>query len=157
MTATILPVQSEEQMQVVRALFREYAASLGFDLCFQGFERELAELPVCYTPPDGRLLLAEDGVKSAGCVALRPLSNEACEMKRLYVRPGYRGQGVGRQLAMAIIEEARSIGYRTMKLDTISTMAEAIALYRSLGFRETESYTHNPIPGAVFFELVLTE
>ena len=154
---TILPVQSDEQIRAIRELFQEYAASLGFDLCFQGFERELAELPGCYAPPDGRLLLAVDAEENAGCVALRPLGNGACEMKRLFVRPGHRGQGIGRQLALAIIDEARKIGYTRMKLDTISTMEEAIGLYRSIGFVETQPYTHNPIPGAVFFELGLGE
>jgi len=157
MTATIQPVQSEEQIVAVRELFREYAASLDFDLCFQGFEHELAELPGSYAPPDGRLLLAVDEVEKLGCVALRPLGNGVCEMKRLYVRPAHRGRGIGRQLALAVIEEARKVGYRTMKLDTVSTMTEAIVLYRSVGFTETEPYTHNPIPGAVFFELGLVE
>ena len=100
-----------------------YAASLGFDLCFQDFEQELAELPGRYAPPDGRLLVAMDGAENVGCVALRPLGNGVCEMKRLFVRPGHRGRGIGQQLAIAIIEEARRIGYGTMKLDTISTMA----------------------------------
>ncbi len=154
---TILPVQSEEHFLAIRELFQEYAASLGFDLCFQGFQQELAELPGCYAPPHGGLLLAVDAGEHVGCAALRPLGNGVCEIKRLYVRPAHRGRRFGWQLAVAIIEEARKIGYRTMKLDTISTMAEAIALYRSLGFRETEPYTHNPIPGAVFFELGLVE
>jgi len=153
----ILPVESEEQIKAIRGLFQEYAASLGFDLCFQGFEQELAELPGCYAPPHGCLLLAVDGGEHVGCAALRPLGIGVCEMKRLYVRPAHRGQRIGRPLATLVIEEARRIGYRTMRLDTISTMAEAIALYRSLGFRETEPYTHNPIPGAVFFELGLVE
>lgn len=154
---TIRLVQSDEQAQVepMRGGILLKESSNRRDL--QGFERELAALPGCYAQPDGRLLLAVDGAENAGCVALRPLSNGGCEMKRLYVRPSHRSQGIGRQLALAIIEEARKIGYRKMKLDTISTMAEAIALYRSLGFRETEPYTHNPIPGAVFFSLGLKE
>jgi GNAT superfamily N-acetyltransferase len=154
---TILPVRTEEQILAVRGLFLEYAASLGFDLCFQGFERELAELPGSYAPPEGCLLLAVDAEGNAGCVALRPLGNGACEMKRLFVRPGHQGQGIGRQLALAIIDEARKIGYTRMKLDTISTMTETIGLYRSIGFVETQPYTHNSIPGAVFFELELGE
>ncbi len=152
--ATILPVQTEEETQVARRLFVEYAASLDFDLCFQGFERELAQLPGSYAPPSGRLLLAIAGAEEVGCVALRPLGEGACEMKRLYVRPHRRRRGIGRKLAEAIIQEGRSIGYSTMKLDTICTMGEAMALYRSLGFSETEPYTHNPIPGAVFFKLL---
>ena len=148
----IICAESKDDIAHARELFAEYAASLGFDLCFQNFESEIAELPGKYGPPDGRLLLAFDETQPAGCVGLRKIGDGVCEMKRLYVRPTYRGKGIGRALAVAILEAAREIGYQTMRLDTIATMIEAGALYRSLGFKETAPYCHNPIPGAVFME-----
>ena len=151
-------VQAESPAQVgqARELFIEYSEWLGLNLCFQNFEQELAELPGAYAPPDGRLLLAvhEGGV--AGCVCLRKIGDETCEMKRLYVRPEFRGLGVGRALASQIIAEARSLNYARMRLDTIPPkMNEAIKVYRSLGFREIEPYYHNPVEGALFMELIL--
>lgn len=145
-----------EDVAAVRALFREYQDSIGVDLCFQGFDRELAGLPGDYAPPSGRLLLARDfaGV-SAGCVALRPLGDDGCEMKRLYVAATHRGTGLGRRLAETVIAEARALGYRRMCLDTLPTMTEAAALYVSLGFREIEPYYENPVAGARFLELEL--
>jgi ribosomal protein S18 acetylase RimI-like enzyme len=134
---------------------REYADSLGFDLSFQDFESELAALPGDYAPPGGRLLLAYRGSYLAGCVALRPLGPDVCEMKRLYVRPNCRGCGVGRALAERLIAEARQIGYRRMRLDTVPSMVRAQSLYSSLGFAEIAPYRHNPIPGTTFLELVL--
>jgi putative acetyltransferase len=152
----IVQVRSEEQVARTRELFLEYAAALGVDLSFQNFEQELAELPGAYAPPDGRLLLAYDKEALAGCVALRPLAAGICEMKRLYVRPKFRGHGLGRILAEAVIEEARQIGCLSMKLDTLPSMEQAILLYRKLGFKEIEPYTYNPVPGALFLELTLS-
>jgi len=136
----------------IRAMLREYAAWLEVDLCFQNFEQELAGLPGDYAPPRGRLLIAE----GAGCVALRAIDEEICEMKRLYVRPNHRGTGLGRRLVQAIIDEARGIGYRSLRLDTMPKMDSAQRLYASLEFREIPAYRYNPEPGARFLELDLT-
>ena len=149
---TIRSVATADCVEHVKALFREYEQSLGVDLCFQGFESELASLPGAYAPPRGRLLIAMDGDDAGGCVALRPLGGDSCEMKRLYLRPALRGRGAGRALAMRVIDEARAIGYRTMRLDTLPTMKEAIALYVSLGFRRIAPYYPNPVPGAIYME-----
>lgn len=143
-------------LDVVRQLFTEYADSLNFDLSFQDFQTELDSLPGKYAPPGGAILLAFSDGKLAGCVAMRSLSKDISEMKRLFVRPQYRGCHIGRELALAIIGQARSAGYSAMRLDTIDTIMEsAIFLYRSLGFREIPSYCYNPLPGALFFELKL--
>jgi putative acetyltransferase len=145
-----------EQVERARELFQEYAESLGFNLCFQSFDKELAGLPGDYAPPLGRLLLAEHEGKIAGCIALHKLSDGVCEMKRLYVRPEFRGNALGRALTQRVIQEARSIGYRAMRLDTIvGKMDSAIALYRELGFREIPPYRENPITGAIYMELKL--
>jgi putative acetyltransferase len=154
---TIRVVTSAEEMGPVRVLFREYAASLNFDLCFQNFEQELAGLPGPYAPPSGCLLLASVEGEPAGCVALKRIEDDVSEMKRLYVRGGHRGTGLGRTLAERIIREARGLGYRVIRLDTVpSVMGGAVALYRSLGFREVPAYCFNPVPGAVFMELPLS-
>lgn len=151
----IISAETSGQIVQVRELFQEYAVFLGFDLCFQGFEAELAGLPGEYAPPGGRLLLALDDDRAAGCVALRMIAADICEMKRLFVRAEFRGRGFGRALTAAIVEEARSGGYSRMRLDTVPALVEAIALYRSLGFREIAPYYPNPIPGALFMELDL--
>ena len=139
----------------VRGLLREYAASLAFPLDFQEFDREVAELPGAYTPPTGALLAARMSGEAVACVALRALSAEICELKRLYVRPAARGNGLGRLLVDAALAEARRLGYRRVRLDTLPGMETAQALYERLGFREIEAYTRNPIAGARFLELDL--
>ncbi len=144
-----------EQIALSRTLFEEYAAWLGIDLSFQGFAAELAGLPGGYAPPRGRLLLALAGNQGAGCVALRPLGEGVCEMKRLFVRPGFRGQGIGRLLAERIVAEGRGIGYRTMRLDTLASMRVAIQLYESLGFIRCAAYYETLLPDTVFMELQL--
>ena len=151
----IVPARTPVQLRDARALFLEYASSLGFDLRFQDFDHEVASLPGEYAPPRGALLLAREEGRAIGCIALRPLDEQACEMKRLYVRPEARGRGLGRLLCDALLAEAQAAGYSRMKLDTIPQMAAAIALYRALGFVPTEPYRYNPLPGAMFMELVL--
>jgi len=152
----IIQAHSADHVEHARDLFKEYEAWLEVDLCFQNFEKELAELPGKYTPPDGRLLLAAENGKVSGCVALRKIGEGICEIKRLFVRPQFRGKGLGRQLAEAIIHDAKQIGYERMRLDTLPPkMNDAIVLYRSLGFKEIEPYYNNPVPGAKFMELDL--
>jgi ribosomal protein S18 acetylase RimI-like enzyme len=148
--------ESAAQIAQVRELFLEYAQSLGFSLCFQNFDKELADLPGAYAPPEGRLILAEYEGQLAGCVALHKLDDEICEMKRLYLRSQFRGKGLGRALADRIIADARQIGYHRMRLDTVEpVMPDAVAMYRKIGFREIAPYCANPIAGALYMELQL--
>jgi putative acetyltransferase len=151
----IIAAHEQRHLPTVRELFTEYANAIEIDLCFQSFDRELAELPGRYAPPDGRLLLAMEHEQSAGCVALRKIDDGICEMKRLYVRPTFRAQGLGRELADGVISAARAIGYERMRLDTLGSMTEAIALYESLGFQRIAPYYENPSGCAVFMELKL--
>jgi ribosomal protein S18 acetylase RimI-like enzyme len=154
----LLQVETPAQVAQVRELFLEYAQSLGFSLCFQSFDQELAGLPGDYAPPDGCLLLAEWRGQSVGCVALHKLDAGICEMKRLYLRPQFQGKGWGRRLAEAVLARARTLGYRRMRLDTVEpVMGNAVALYRRLGFREIAPYRPNPIAGAMYMEKELSE
>ena len=153
----IIHAQTPDHYEWVRRLFQQYADSLGFDLEFQNFSRELATLPGEYAPPQGCILLATREKECIGCVALRPLENKVCEMKRLYVIPGFRGQKIGSALARGIIDEARQRGYAHMRLDTIESMAEAKSLYLSLGFRRINPYRYNPLDHPTFFELDLRQ
>jgi len=154
--AKLIQAALPEHIEQTRALFLEYAASLGFSLCFQSFDEELKSLPGAYAAPSGRLFLAQYEQQAAGCVALRKLEAKICEMKRLYVRPAYRGKGLGRILVERVIAEARAIGYERMRLDTVaSSMQDAVELYRRMGFKEISPYRENPIEGALYMELLL--
>ena len=151
-------VNTNEDIGAAQELFREYSAWLGVNLCFQNFDKELAELPGEYVPPSGRLWLATENGQVAGCVALRQIGEGTGEMKRLYVRPEFRGKGLGRTLTEAIIEAAREIGYQRLRLDTLpGKMDQAIAMYRSLGFKDIEKYYDNPYDTAAYMELILEQ
>jgi ribosomal protein S18 acetylase RimI-like enzyme len=153
---SFIQAATPSQITQARELFLEYAQSLGFSLCFQNFDEELAGLPGSYSPPEGRLLLAEYDGHLAGCVALHKLEHEICEMKRLYVRPQFRGKRLGRALTDRIIAEAGQIGYKRMRLDTVEpVMKDAVAMYRKIGFREIAPYCINPVAGALYMELPL--
>jgi len=147
----------KQAVEACRRLFVEYQQGLGVSLCFQGFDQELAMLPGDYARPRGRLLLARISGEPAGCVALRPLADGAAEMKRLYVRSAFRGMGLGRTLAECVIDEARSLGYRALKLDTLPAMIEAQRLYAELGFVDTVPYNDNPVQGVRFLTLDLAQ
>lgn len=152
----VIRARSKEDYEKARQLFRQYADTLEFDLEFQGFSRELETLPGDYADPNGCILLAEESGRIVGCVALRPLEANICEMKRLFVVPDYRGRGAGRLLACAVIDRAREIGYKKMRLDTVATMQEARRLYYSLQFRDIKAYRYNPIDGSSYMELALS-
>jgi putative acetyltransferase len=152
----IFQAKSDDDIHAARVLFEEYAGGVGISLCFQNFDRELKNLPGDYAPPDGRLLLARQDEELAGCIALRKLAPSVCEMKRLFVRPAFRAEGLGRALVDAIIDEARRLGYTHMRLDTLpGRMDKAIAMYRSIGFTEIAPYYENPVEDAKFMELNL--
>lgn len=151
----IIPATSAEHLDTVRRLFRKYAEFIDVDLCFQDFETELVSLPGKYASPEGAILLARVDENTVGCIALRQLQMDTCEMKRLYIRPQYRGQGIGRLLVGRIIDVAIDRGYATMVLDTLDQLKTAKALYRSLGFEERKPYYHNPLPGVTYWELDL--
>lgn len=154
--AELLHAQSRQDLADIAELFREYAAWLSVDVCTTNIEREVAGLPGPFGPPDGCLLLARQDGEPAGCVALRRFDDHTCEMKRLHVRPAYRGRGIGRALAVEIVAEARRLGYRKMRLDSIADrMTEAVSLYRTLGFREIPPYGDHPEGCTLFMELDL--
>jgi N-acetylglutamate synthase-like GNAT family acetyltransferase len=150
-----IAVASGADIPTIRRLLEEYAAALGVDLSFQQFDRELAALPGAYAPPGGTLLVARRGGSAIGCVALRGLDAQTCELKRLFVRPSERGGGTGRALTESALAEARRIGYRRVLLDTLPGMEAAQRLYVELGFRDVPPYTENPVDGARFLELHL--
>ncbi|HKO99071.1 MAG TPA: GNAT family N-acetyltransferase [Pyrinomonadaceae bacterium] len=153
---TIKQVETAEDIQATRQLFEEYVSELGVSLCFQNYDKEVAELPGEYRPPTGRLYFATENNEAAGCIALRKLDDEVCEMKRLFVRPQYRANRLGRALVDRVIEDARAIGYKRMRLDTLpGRMDQAIAMYRALGFKEIPRYYDNPWESALFMELRL--
>jgi GNAT superfamily N-acetyltransferase len=152
-----IQAESADDIQRTRELFEQYAAWLEIDMCFQNFDHELATLPGHYAPPNGRLLLALEADELAGCVALRKINADMCEMKRLFLRPAFRGRGLGRELAAAIIAAAREIGYQFMRLDTLpGKMDQAIMIYRSMGFQEIQAYYESPVVGTKFMELALS-
>lgn len=146
---------SLEELEEVKKIFIEYAAFLQVDLCFQDFEKELQTLHQVYLPPLGCIILAKEDNQVLGCIALKPIGEGVCEMKRLYVRPAARGKGLGNQLVEELIDFAQKVGYKTMKLDTISSLKEAIKLYRSKGFVETNAYVYNPLSDVYYFQLTL--
>jgi carbonic anhydrase len=151
----LIDAPGHPQLPALRELLLEYQSWLGVDLCFQDFEREMAQLPGAYAAPDGRLYLAWVGSDLAGCVALRRHDDQAAEMKRLYLRPAHQGQGLGRLLAQHIIADARQIGYQRLLLDTLPMMQAAQGLYEKLGFEETQAYVYNPVEGVRYLQLLL--
>ena len=151
----LVAASTAEELAAVKELFVEYQRGLGVSLCFQGFDAELAGLPGEYAPPRGRLYLALSRGRPAGCVALRPLFHRDAEMKRLYVRSAHRGAGLGRMLALRVIEDARALGYDLLKLDTLPNMKAAQRMYQALGFRDTAPYNDNPVDGVRFMALQL--
>lgn len=153
----IRPARFPGDAPLLRTLFREYAGWLNVDLDFQGFEAELADLPGAYAPPGGMTLIAEQDGAALGCVAMRPLTGDTCEMKRLWLRPEARGLGLGRALAEHLFQAARDAGYRRMALDTLDHMTDALRLYERLGFHPVPAYYHNPLPGAVYLARDLTD
>jgi putative acetyltransferase len=154
-SVSIIQAESPNDILRLRELFLEYARGLNFSLCFQGFDQELSDLPGAYRPPDGRALLALYQTEICGCVALRKIADGIGELKRLYVRSAFRGKGIGKKLAQAVLDESASIGYAKIRIDTLASMKEAIDLYQSLGFVRIEAYYPNPIESAIFLERTL--
>ena len=152
---TLIPATTPEQIETIRSLFVEYQQWLNFSLCFQGFDQELATLPGKYSNPNGRLYIAEHEGSIAGCIALRPIDERVCEMKRLFVREAFRGKGIGKILTEQIISDAKKIGYHVMKLDTLQRMETARSLYKKLGFAVIPAYYNNPLDEVVYMELLL--
>ncbi len=151
----IANLTAADDLDALRAMLREYEAEIGVDLCFQSFAAELASLPGDYAPPRGRLLLAYANGALAGCVALKPVDEATCEMKRLYVRPAHRASGLGRDLVTRVIAEARALGFREMRLDTLPSMQPAQRMYERFGFRDIPPYRPNPVPGTRYMGLAL--
>jgi GNAT superfamily N-acetyltransferase len=149
----IIEAKTPKHIDQVRLLFREYEEWLNVDLCFQDFEQELADLPGKYAAPSGCIFLAFENDRAAGCVAVRPIEHDLCEMKRLFIRPEFRNKGLGNTLVKMIIEKAKDIGYRQMRLDTLNTLEGAMHLYEKFGFKQIEPYYHNPLQGTIFWEL----
>jgi len=152
----IIEVKTPEQLDEIHKLFREYEAWLGFDLQFQDFEKEVSSLPGKYALPRGTILMALFDENVAGCIALRPINITICEMKRFFVRPQFRGKGIGKRLSELIVEKAREFGYKKMRLDTHNSFHTAIGIYKKLGFKETIPYYHNPMTDVSYWELNLT-
>jgi putative acetyltransferase len=152
---TLIYIEDNTLIPIARKLFLEYAESLHFNLCFQNFEKELAELPGDYAPPLGCIILVKAEEEFFGCVALRKLEDDVCEMKRLYIKPECRGMGIGKKLTFEIIDFARKSGYKKMRLDTIATMKEAIGIYKAIGFYEIPAYRYNPEKEVIYLELGL--
>ena len=153
---TITRAESQQDLEDIRSLFRAYEHETGLDLCFQNFEEELATLPGKYGPPDGKLIIVRDeNERAVACAAIRSLEQGACELKRLYVRPDARGARLGERLTLALIEDAKQLGYSEMKLDTLPSMGTAVSLYRKLGFQDCPAYYRNPLDGVVYMSLKL--
>lgn len=154
----ILPAEGADLLNEVRRLFLEYEKWLNVDLCFQGFEKEVNSLPGKYAAPEGRLYIVKMDNKYIGCIALRKIEDGVCEMKRLYLNENARGKGIGNKLIELVIQDAKEIGYKTMRLDTIKEkMPKAVSLYEAHGFLETKPYYHNPNPHTLFMELELNK
>ncbi len=153
----VVKVTTEQQLKIAAELFREYQTFLDVDLCFQGFEQELATLPGKYSEPGGAIYLAQNNDQTVGCVAVRPIKDDICEMKRLYVRDKFRGFSAGRLLAERVISKAKQLGYKRMQLDTLKRLESAVALYKKLGFVEIHPYYENPLDEVVYWELDLAD
>jgi putative acetyltransferase len=155
MDINIIPADFSKHLLLIKSLFEEYASTLGFSLDFQNFADEINTINIMYSPPEGNVYLAFADQTPAGCIAVRKLEKNICEMKRLYVKPKYRGFGIGKSLAQKSIQFAKESDYKLIKLDTVRSMSEAIGMYKKMGFIQTAPYNSNPLPDAVFFTLYL--